>query len=374
MARRFLEESDIFSRVSYARRTAPTNSQPNSERQPKGTHQAPPHQPQTTAEAPVYSSTSAEDQPQTSGDNSNLETTHATRKQQEPSKPQKQQGQPQKQQQQRDQQRRQENPHHASPSPEARPTGDHSGRAVGKQGSLAEEDSLEPALREVLGENSFSPLFSWTSEAFLSAEDASQEQSSIDDPPSQVLTRKTQATTKKRKKAEVTPPEEPCDSVSPTTVAQGAIPKRTKRNSPDLKGDGQHSSVPSCGCHTCIKELCITKMISITPGLNPSKKLRDLVSKRRLFKQTRPDTHPDHCLCKSHLERAVRTSKPTGQKTKTHRTPSQPPPNIPPNQHGEVATILRDTRLSRSPPKGKKSPPNKDLNKDEKPIDVITSR
>ena len=218
-------------------------------------------------------------------------------------------------------------------------------------------------MREVLRGNPFSPLFSWSSEAFLSAEDASQEQSSIDDPPSQVLTRKAQATTKKRKKAEVTPPKEPSDPAMLTSMNQGAIPKKTKRNSPDPKGDGQHGNSPNCGCHSCIKELCITKMISITPGMNPSRKLRDLVNKRRLFRKTQLDTHPGNCLCKTHLEKAARTPMSTAQKT-TNKEPSPPAAGIPP--------ASKDLKLV--PPASHPLPSNRKPVHPEQPITVVTSR
>ena len=158
--------------------------------------------------------------------------------------------------------------------------------------------------------------------------------------------------------------------LTPTTSTnQGAIPKLVKRDTTKPKKDGQHSSAPSCGCHTCISELCITKMLTITPGQNPSKKIRDLIKKRKIYRATPLETHHEQCICKTHLERAatipLSRAQTTGKKQHT---------NYPSTQPREDEIKRRDPRVEPSPPKGKKSPPKSTHKQIEQSIDVITSR
>merc|ERR1711911_20933 len=87
----------------------------------------------------------------------------------------------------------------------------------------------EETIREILGENFYAPLLSIESEAFLSAEDASQEQSSIDDLPLQVQP-SAKSSPRKQGKTRKAP------SLSPTS----------SRTEPDHKNKrGRLSSLPS---------------------------------------------------------------------------------------------------------------------------------
>ena len=108
----------------------------------------------------------------------------------------------------------------------------------------------------------------------------------------------------------------------------GAIEK--KKNT-GIEDDGQHKNEENCGCHQCIKKLSIIKQEKIVPGREISTRLREQINKRRLFKHTPLRTHPELCLCRSHLER------------------SHPAPNTPlPKDQGFIETIKNQVSNLRS--------------------------
>ena len=212
----------------------------------------------------------------------------------------------------------------------------------------SDEDSLEEGLRAIHGIIKPQPTLSMSPEVFLSAEDASVEQSSFEDPPPQVLPRRAQTPKRKRKMEKVTnsqresgeetpdlqsesplPPAQTSPPLKqPKTRIQPNYPKKTSStsNSPlehlirvrrldelPAKGTGpqvtpsatlsdpQHRDAQDCGCNGCIQEIAIRKNVPITLGQIQAK-LGRYTQNLKIYKPTSADTHPTKCVCKTHLE------------------------------------------------------------------------
>ena len=105
--------------------------------------------------------------------------------------------------------------------------------------------------------------------------------------------------------------------------ATGTKSKQHLTSAAKLQDDGQHRDVSNCGCHRCIHEVSITKMEKVTPGQGISKKLRDLIKSRRIYKSTSLNTHPIPCLCKTHLERSYTQKSSTPPDGKAQRDRSK---------------------------------------------------
>ena len=136
------------------------------------------------------------------------------------------------------------------------------------------------------------------------------------EPQSTSSPRKPSQSPKSSKQKTVGPePPSPMSRVVTLGEGKGAIQKKKAREKED---DGQHRNEDDCGCHQCIKKLSIIRMEDILPGKEMSKKLREQVDKRRIYKNTALKLHPNPCLCKTHLGR----SHPTSTTTITSKTES----------------------------------------------------
>ena len=67
--------------------------------------------------------------------------------------------------------------------------------------------------------------------------------------------------------------------------------------------DNQHARRNDCGCHSCIRELAVVKFQPIDRKRNFSTWFKDRVGNLRIYSPTDPKSHPEACLCKTHLER-----------------------------------------------------------------------
>ena len=101
-------------------------------------------------------------------------------------------------------------------------------------------------------------------------------------------------------------PPSPMSQVVTLDESTGAIQKKKTRV--EREDDGQHREEEDCGCHQCIKRMSIIKMEDILPGKEMSKKLREQVDKRRIYRNTALKLHPNPCLCKTHIGRSHPTS------------------------------------------------------------------
>ena len=187
-------------------------------------------------------------------------------------------------------------------------------------------------------------------------------------------------------------PPSPMSRVRTLDKSSGAIPKDQNsstiprsnftgnKRTPGQK-DGQHCSAENCGCHKCISELLITKNEQLTPGKEISKKLRELINKRKIHKPTPAQTHPIPCMCKTHLEKKLAASKAA---TLAQEIPCNNPTSKTENkkvsslrsQFESGPTPKVDPRTGLPPPKISNSSDSKKAEKmdNKQNITVITSR
>ena len=75
------------------------------------------------------------------------------------------------------------------------------------------------------------------------------------------------------------------------------------REASDSNPDKQHYDKSNCGCHACIKELAVVKLLPTDRKASFPLWFRDHVGERYIYSQTNPNSHPKNCLCKTHLEK-----------------------------------------------------------------------
>ena len=105
--------------------------------------------------------------------------------------------------------------------------------------------------------------------------------------------------------------------------------------------DNQHAKKSDCGCHTCIRELAVIKHQPTDRKGSFSTWFKDRVGSLHIYFQTDPKSHPESCLCKTHLEEEWALLNPKNRKAPipqptTHKRP------------GVVSTLLKKLDPSRT--------------------------
>ena len=106
--------------------------------------------------------------------------------------------------------------------------------------------------------------------------------------------------------------------------------------------DNQHSDKKDCGCHACIRELAVIKFQPTDRKKNFPEWFREHVGNLQIYSHTELDSHPESCLCKTHLEKEWRASS-SGS---TDTTPTPPP--VVQKKAGLVTNILKKLDPSRT--------------------------
>ena len=133
--------------------------------------------------------------------------------------------------------------------------------------------------------------------------------------------------TYKTQKMEMEPPLHlsPLSQVQVLGKMTGAIPKDKphhkdkQKSTKEQRTDGQHTMADDCGCHDCITKMAIIKNENIGNDRKLSKKFMEKVKKLKIYHNTRITSHPQNCVCKTHLEkiniRSTRSISPQSEKS-----------------------------------------------------------
>ena len=105
--------------------------------------------------------------------------------------------------------------------------------------------------------------------------------------------------------------------------------------------DMQHYEKSNCGCHACIKEMAVVKMLPTDRKGSFPAWFRDHVGERYIYSRTETNSHPKNCICKTHLEEEWEAKKRGFLKAPT---PQPPVPKL----TGKVSAVLKKLDPSRA--------------------------
>ena len=159
----------------------------------------------------------------------------------------------------------------------------------------------------------------------------------------------------------------------------GTIPKRRasieKPKFTNSKKDGQHRDASNCGCHQCVVALSYIKNEPLTPGQEISVRFREQLKKLKIFKNTSIKSHPNPCMCKTHLEKMPSRTITENQRGNSNITGSTTAER---NKVSNLRTQFESGTTQRVDPRTGQPPPDpnniRSNSQESGHISVITSR